>query len=498
MQTPRTDDELHEFVRERLGVSMPRPPIGTTGPDPSVHGHTGVGAPFAYLCHAFFEDRLPRDAVVWANRGGGKTFLGAVATALDLLFKPGVEVRIVAGSLEQAGRMHEHLRGIFERDGFAELVQGRMTDKRLRLTNGSRAELLAASQAAIRGTRVQKVRCDEAELFPPALWQAAQLVTRSTTLGGQRVRGGIECLSTMHRPFGLMRDLVAEAGTGTRTLFRWGVTDVLAECPDPEPDSDGAQHGFACNEGRPDQCVLWEDCGGRAKRHPPGQAGHIDVEDAMAMKRRVSLPVWQAEMRSLRPRRTDAVYPAFDRAEHVRDLTPPIGGRWIGGMDFGFRSPTAMLLAHLDDQGVLRVMHERIEREAVVADHAAWLTHPDRPSLEFIGVDPAGHQRSAQTGDSDIAVLKSAGLTVRSRPSGIRHGIGLVTARLSPASGPPRLLIHPRCAGLIEALERYHYPEDKPDATEPAKDGPDHAADALRYMIINLDDPFRSERSRWA
>ena len=33
----------------------------------------------------------------------------------------------------------------------------------------------------------------------------------------------------------------------------------------------------------------------------------------------------------------------------------------------------------------------------------------------------------------------------------------------------------------------YHYPPQSPEAETPVKDGHDHAADALRYMITNLD-----------
>ncbi|MGP1273609.1 MAG: hypothetical protein ACTS22_09780 [Phycisphaerales bacterium] len=481
---PRTDDALHRLLREALGLTMPRPEPSTPGP-----GAVGVGAPFAYLCHAFFEDRTPRDAVVWANRGGGKTFLGAVATALDLVFKPGIEIRIIAGSLEQAGRMHQHLRGLFESEWLAPLVEGRATEKRLRLTNGSRVELLAASQAAIRGTRVQKLRCDEVDLFHPAIWEAAQLVTRSTRCGPGRVRGAIECLSTMHRPFGMMADLIAEANAGTRALFKWGVVDVLDRC--------GDEH--ACHDDQNRPCPLWDECGGRAKRLPPGQEGHIAVDDAITMKRRVSLPVWEAEMLCKRPRRTDAVYPGFDRAHHVTDEDPAGDGlTWIAGMDFGFRAPTVVLFACVDRSGVLRIMDERVEREVLLADHARAITRSGWPEPVWIGVDPAGHQRSGQTGESDIAVLRAAGLTVRTRPSSVRHGIGLVTRRLTPASGPPTLLVHRRCTRLIDALERYHYPEHQPESTEPVKDGPDHAADALRYLVTNLDDPFRASQSRYA
>ena len=43
------------------------------------------------------------------GRGAGKTRLGAIATLLDLLHKPGINIRILAGSLEQSLRMWEHL-----------------------------------------------------------------------------------------------------------------------------------------------------------------------------------------------------------------------------------------------------------------------------------------------------------------------------------------------------------------------------------------------------
>ena len=50
-------------------------------------------APFDYLCHAFFEGARPArpgcatspDCIVWANRGGGKTYLAAVASLLRSL-----------------------------------------------------------------------------------------------------------------------------------------------------------------------------------------------------------------------------------------------------------------------------------------------------------------------------------------------------------------------------------------------------------------------------
>ncbi|MEO1583681.1 MAG: hypothetical protein AAFR96_03800 [Planctomycetota bacterium] len=471
--TPRNDDELHGWLLSELGLTVPR--------RAALDGHR---APFAYLSHSFFRpEGVPPDSVVWANRGGGKTFLGAVATALDVVFKPGIEVRVLAGSLEQAGRMHAHLRAIFERERLAPLIDGRMTDKRLRLTNGSGVELLAASQASVRGTRVQVLRCDEVDLFSPAIWEAAQLVTRSKVCGGVPVRGAVECLSTMHKPFGMMAELVRQTEEGRRELFKWGVVDVLDRC-----DEERSCH----------RCALWPECGGRAKQTPETELGHISIDDALTMKRRVALPVWESEMLCLRPRRTDAVYPEFDIDRHVVDrIEPEPTWRWVCGMDFGYRAPTVILFGCVDERGVLHIVDERSRREVVVAEHGRSIIDSPWPEPAWVGVDPAGHQRSGQTGATDIAVLKSLGLRIKSRRSLIRHGVQLVTQRLAPASGEPTLFIHRRCQTLIDALERYHYPEDRPESTDPVKDGPDHAADALRYLIVNLDEPYTATRSKY-
>src|SRR5215207_358289 len=122
-----THERLHDWVRQYLGVRVPRRAV-------CAH-HV---APFEYLKKVYFEPG--HDVVVWAPRGGGKTRLGAIATLLDLLHKPGVQVRILGGSLEQSLKMWEHLRPDLER-----LVPDQMKpDGKLR----QRVELLDGSAAA--------------------------------------------------------------------------------------------------------------------------------------------------------------------------------------------------------------------------------------------------------------------------------------------------------------------------------------------------------------
>lgn len=498
---PTTRAQLHDFVRAHFSIHLAQTKL--------IDAHT---PPFDYLVWSFFEGmnpdssgapRSPADALVWANRGGGKTFLAALATALDLLFKPSIQIRLLGGSLDQSARMHAHLRALCQAPILAERLQGRITERRVQLDNGSAAEILAQSQTSVRGTRVQKLRCDEVELFDPDVWEAAQLTTRSMRAGPFDIRGGIECLSTMHVPHGLMQRLVEDARGGGRILFKWGVLDVLARCTD--------EH--TC-----ETCPLHPECQGKAKARAD-EAGHIPVADAIAMKSRVALCTWESEMLCLRPRRTDAVLPEFDPRLHVvntlpwEQATPPQSSPPpprpfvapslpLASIDFGFRAPTVILWARLDEHGTLWITDERSVAGEVLASHIdAILNAPaqrGQPLPAWIGVDPAGAHAESQTGRSAVDELRAAGLTVRYRASTIHSGLALVRARLKPADGaPPRLFIHDRCRELIRSMERYHYPPDRPECTDPVKDGADHAVDALRYLITNLDRPYTCRQGNY-
>jgi hypothetical protein len=367
--------------------------------------------------------------------------------------------------------MHEHLRALFSRPALAPLVEGKATERRLTLANGSHCDILAQSHTSVRGRRPQILRCDEVELFKPDLWQAAQLVTRSKRCGPHLVRGAVEALSTMHEPGGLMSALVTD--TGARRVFRWGVIDTLANCPESRRACEG--------------CPLETECGGRARN----AHGHVRIEDAITMKQRCARPTWESEMLCLRPSRDHAVFPEFSRAAHVARFSTDTGERsrsWLAGMDFGFRAPTVILWAtHDPGDNTLRIIDEHARSEMILDDHIKAITGARWPRPAWIGADPAGRQRSDQTGVSPAHQLRKAGFAVRDRPKSIHAGVMAIRARLKPAGGEPTIIIHERCAQLIAALESLHYSRENPHDLTPVKDGPDHAADALRYLVVSLD-----------
>jgi hypothetical protein len=259
-------------------------------------------------------------------------------------------------------------------------------------------------------------------------------------------------------------------------------------------------------------CPLHEECGGRAKdltREP----GHITVDDAIALKSRVDVATWRSEMLCIRPSTRHAVYPEFDPSRHVvKPGDPRLSQRriiaWYGAMDFGIRAESVVLLVSEDEEGVLVVEHEHAASDQPVTAQVErlrrWLDDglarvcEDSPlvraaagGLVHIAIDPAGNNRSDQTGEPNAALLRRAGWKVATPNRSIEAGLRLVRRRFAPADAvqPPRLLVHSRCRRLIECLLRYRYPERDLAATTPEKGDFDHACDALRYLVMSVDAP---------
>lgn len=441
----RNANDLQRWLKRHLNLRLP--------PSSLCPGHC---SPFEYLRRAYFEPAA--DLIVWAPRGGGKTRLGAAATLLDLLHKPHCQIRILGGSLDQSQKMWEYLQADLDSlpDALAPALR---KARRVEMSSGAKAAILTQSQRAVRGLRIQKLRCDEVELFDPDIWQAAQLTTRSLP----SIKGAIEALSTWHVPGGLMQQLIEKARAAATPVVQWCLLDVLQKC---EPDR-------PCNG-----CPLWEECGGRAKN----AGGFIPIDDAINMKHRVSLETWQAEMLCQRPSTRGAVFPGFDPDLHVREQSPS-GQFWLA-LDFGFRSPFACLWICRGDDGAAYVLDEYLQDGQLLVNHLDTIESRPWPKTRLLACDPAGNGVNDQTAISNVQLLRQRGYIIKTRKSRIIDGLEHIRAALRPAAGQPSLHIHPRCKRLIAALQSYHY--GKFGGENPFKDGRhDHPVDALRYYYIN-------------
>ncbi len=459
-------DALHHWIHIYTGLRIPRRAV-------CLHHQ----APFDYLVNSYFEPA--KDIVVWAPRGGGKTRVAAIATLLDLLHKPGVAVTILGGSLVQSLRMWEHLLPDLERIASGQII-GKSHSRSVRLTNTSHANVISQSQHSVRGLRIQKLRCDELELFDPAVLEAAKLTTRSMKLvDGSPVAGTMEALSTLHSPWGLMHTLVEQATAAGTPIVKWCVLDVLEKC----------LPGRECAT-----CPLWVDCKGLAK----SADGFLPIDDAILLKQRASTESWEAEMLCKRPSVKGSVFPTFDTDFHVRDdardkvvaTSHSLSTQHSElstlalAIDFGFANPFACLWIR-DDGRTVHVIDEYVQSGRTIEEHLSVIESRPWGRARYIACDPAGNSRNDQTAESNVHLLRRRQYVVKTRRSLIIDGLELIRRGLKTAVGDVSLYVHPRCRNLIRALKSYHYPTGF-NSELPFKDGEnDHLIDALRYFYVN-------------
>jgi hypothetical protein len=465
---PATKQDLKNYIKVFLSIGVPDKTI-------CAEHHS----PLDYLWHSFNSDFAnPRpasaDCVVWANRGGGKTDLAAVATLLDCVFKPNCQVRILAGSEDQAGRMYQYLTS-FLRNGFDKFLDGPVRKTGCRFLNGSAVDVLTQSQTSVRGQHIQKLRCDEVELFDPDVFNAAKFTTQSI----DNVVAAMESISTMHKPYGLMQKLTSNViarspdGIGTTKqsppIFKWCIWETIEKCIDRN-----------CS-----QCPLWGDCAGKAKQ----AEGYLKIDDCITQMRRSSRQAFEAEMLCLKPNLENVVFDQFNPAIHIRPVDYDPNLPLYRSLDFGFANPFVCLWIQIDTDGAVRVIDEYIRSRATIDVHAAELktrTPGGESRVVSTFCDPAGAGANDVTGTSAVRELRSLGINVRYRRSGITEGIELVRRAIRDGAGISRFVVSPQCPRLIEALTCYHYPDSASPDELPLKDGLyDHPIDALRYFFIN-------------
>ncbi len=498
---PRTREELKAYVKTFLDVDVP-----------DVRLCPGHSSPMDYLWNSFaIDNRLSikddslgiagsetssnsppsspnhpsslihhqcSDSIVWANRAGGKTELAAIATLLDAFFKPHCHVRILGGSGEQSSRLYEYLVG-FLRRGFEESLAGPVRKGGCRFANGSSVEVLTQSATSVRGTHVQKLRCDEVELFDEDVFAAAKFTTLSTDV----CVGSMELISTMHRPYGIMQREVTAAKEQGVPVFKWCLWETIEKCV-----------GRDCS-----RCPLWGDCRGRAKH----AAGYLRIDDCITQMRRSSRSAWESEMLCIRPSSENIVFAEFDASVHVRPVDYDPNLPLYRTLDFGFVNPFVCLWVQVDNEGTVHVIDEYIRSRATIDVHAKEMkarTPCDEERVAATYCDPAGAGANDVTGTSAVRELRSLGIPVKYRRSAILEGIELIRRAVRAGDGSTALVISPRCPRLIEAMECYHYPDNVRAASGelPFKDGVhDHPIDALRYFFIHRKRPTQSASRRY-
>lgn len=167
------------------------------------------------------------------------------------------------------------------------------------------------------------------------------------------------------------------------------------------------------------------------------------------------------------------IYPEFCADHIVEPFEIPDEWPKIGGVDFGWNNPFAILKGAVDNDDVLYIYEEHYQSGRLLEWHAERMLD----GLRY-WCDPSGKR--------EIVELRAKGVDARKANNDVALGIDAVRQRIRTN----RLRVFKPCSNLIEEFEMYAWREPSPTSQE-ARDKPekvdDHNLDALRYMTMALD-----------
>lgn len=176
----------------------------------------------------------------------------------------------------------------------------------------------------------------------------------------------------------------------------------------------------------------------------------------------------------------------FDPVRNVADVQPVPNWPTVRAVDFGYHFP-ACLWIQTSPTGQSFVVAELVPRDRTTVEFAAEMRRVDAglglvfpPSRTYC--DPAGNAANVQTAQSEMEILRNAGLSPVSKSSSIRDGcVRLMTALADPVIP---LVVSRKCPWLCAALSNVRPDKHRPDLYDEMSDYC-HVLDALRYWSVN-------------
>jgi hypothetical protein len=482
---PSNDDELHEYVLDELGIDVPRQAV--------CDGHV---APFTALADLHFE--RVHSAFWLGPRGGGKTFYGALAHLLAARFRPGYETLVAGATLEQAKRGYSHLLSFVRGDNEVDTSLKSETCWR----NGSKVEVVAGSENAVRGPHPVRAHVDEVEMMQDSTFAASRLMATTKVIGGVEYQAQDLLTSTRAYAHSLVDKLIAECEQAEARgddppyrVYTWCAFETAQNVPGCGVDC-GCEKIVRGEWENGSPRTFKEVCGGRLKR----AQGWVPLRDLHRTFRNVSRAAWEAEVECTRPSTSHLILPDFAKDRHgVRRANfDPRDHACYMGVDFGgtdlhvavwvavLRFDIEALTRH-GDKRVLRagtrlvfdlayraeVGYSKFAQE-VIAREARWrLLFP-------------GFWITARWGDTQA---KAARLDFRASGLDLRPATRDVVASIAETQGlvGDNLLAIDLDVGdlLVRQLEAWRF---TPGTTKPYEghDKSDDAADALRYALHGI------------
>jgi hypothetical protein len=185
------------------------------------------------------------------------------------------------------------------------------------------------------------------------------------------------------------------------------------------------------------------------------------------------------------------VYSSFDRAMHLKTLTPNPAAPLLWALDFNV-DPMSSVIAQMGG-GVMRVLDEIVLRHATTRQACIEFLkrYPQHPGGVCVYGDASGSAQQT-TGMSDYELVReyfmaNSRVTVdyrvpKSNPP-VRERVNLVNRLFLSAAGQVAVQVDPKCKELIKDLEQVCYKADSMVIDKDRDRARTHVSDALGYLM---------------
>lgn len=189
------------------------------------------------------------------------------------------------------------------------------------------------------------------------------------------------------------------------------------------------------------------------------------------------------------------VYPSFGSPNIVDDFEIPEEWRRAGGIDFGYINPFCALGGALSPDDVLYIYKCHYRSGMTLREHSEFLN----PDIVYF-YDPSGRQEAEElismgfelvpaNNDIDMGIDRVNVRIMGQQLSEDKDGLMRIEAK-KEGKRLVRLKVFRSCSELIEEMGLYQY--DKNQTTGEWRDKPlkanDHSVDALRYLVMGMDE----------
>lgn len=488
-------DDLWNFISLYMGFDIPR----TT-----VCEEEGHCSPFDFVYDTFYE--IENNALVIANRNGGKTQNFGIKNVLDLFFKH-CEIASVGAILNQADKCYSYSKQILNYSWFREsLINSIQKSTKVHNAIGGISELqiLPGTNSGVNSPHPQKANLDEVELMKWAILQEAMSMPKSNDFA----KASLCVTSSLKYSHGCMVKLLDEMDSNGLKLYRWCIYETMENCSDErsgqipvnlvfkKPGEKDLRQAVVYTKdfnlmnktlvyttdvrGKEEKysgclaCKLVTSCHTKAKR----SRGYYEIDDAIVKFRNLDEDTWVSQWESKRPGTKGRMYPMFseDTNGYRGEYHWNPNYETIVGVDLGFTNPAVILVGQVlpNDEVVL---FEEFYKSGLTSPEfitTELIPRIEKYRVQKVFIDPSGAD------EIDQLKLKGYGKIVQPADNSVDSGIKTVRAFISNSLGETRLkYIKSKMPNFHREMTYYHTMEgsDKPDKVD------DHAPDACRYLL---------------